>query len=221
MGDRLRVYVSGPISDGGKRTVDAAIDAWCRVSAAEAQRLVTHGFAVLWPHGTVWMERLVGVTNHHDVWIDNDLPWVLCADAVLRIAGNSAGADRECEAATNAGIPVFREVDQILEWSKDQGPCQTALRLVYGPRQAAYDHPARDFGRIAKLWSGLFDREFTAEDVALAMIALKLSRLKGNPAHEDSVTDIAGYAQTYARVRECRESSGSQQCPSPTTSGPS
>lgn len=218
---RLKVYCSGPISDGGKRTDDKAIDAWCTVVAAEAQRLITHGFSVLWPHGTVWMERLCGVKNHHDAWIENDLPWVMSADAVLRVPGSSAGADRECEAATNAGIPVFTDVDSLLEWSKDQGPCQTALRLVYGPREASYDHPAIDFSRIAALWSGLFDTTFTAEDVALAMMALKLSRLKGNPGHTDSLADVSGYAETYHRVRQWRESSESSQSSSGGTPSPS
>lgn len=204
----LRVYISGPISSGGRRTDPEAIDAYCKVAAAEAQRLITWGYSILWPHGTVWMERLTGVRNDHDRWVENDIPWVLQAEAVLRIAGDSAGADAECEAARKAGIPVFDSVEELLE-GIDDSPALKAHALVNGARQKNYGHPIDDFSRTAQMWSALFGVEVTAEHVALAMACVKISRLVQTPDHYDSIVDLAGYGETLHKVvkeRKCRGS---------------
>lgn len=49
------------------------------------------------------------------------------------------------------------------------------------------------FDTVAELWSALFRRNFTAADVALAMTALKMARLRVDPQHQDSWIDAAGY----------------------------
>lgn len=71
---------------------------------------------------------------------------------------------------------------------------QAAL-IVSGERDAQYGSPEDNFGRIARLWSVLFAREFTPEDVAMAMVALKLARLASKSGFQgDSWIDVAGYA---------------------------
>jgi hypothetical protein len=40
-----------------------------------------------------------------------DKEWVLVCDAVLRLSGESKGADIECTLARKHGIPVFAEDD--------------------------------------------------------------------------------------------------------------
>lgn len=77
-----------------------------------------------------------------------------------------------------------------------------AKRLICSDRNATYGPPSQDFERTARIWSELFGRDFTAHEVAMAMIALKLSRLVWRPEHQDSWTDIAGYA---ACGHECVE----------------
>lgn len=76
-----------------------------------------------------------------------------------------------------------------------------AERLVYGDRRESYANPLADFGRTAGIINAVFrhklKREFTAQDVALMMIAVKLSRLTNKPDHRDSCVDIAGYAECY------------------------
>lgn len=69
-----------------------------------------------------------------------------------------------------------------------------AERLICGDRNAAYGEPDQDFQRTAAIWSAMFDRPFTGHEVALAMIALKLSRLSWSAGRFDSWCDIAGYA---------------------------
>lgn len=220
---RPKVYVSGPISNGGTRTDEGAVNAWCKHAGQYAQALIENGFAVLWPHGTVWMERLLGIVNHHELWIDNDLPWVLSADAVLRVLGDSEGSDAECEAAERAGIPVFTSVPELIAAMKDEGPCAAAQRLVNGTRQADYGHPVDDFDRTAQFWTAIFGVPVTGEQVAMAMVCVKLSREINRPK-QDNRTDAAGYIETLDKVvkereRRCSGSSALPPSPSDTTSG--
>ena len=76
----------------------------------------------------------------------------------------------------------------------------TAADYVMKHRNKSYGEPDEDFQRIAAIASamgfrfGEDGRTLTGSDVALFMIALKTSRLAWNPTHEDSWTDIAGYA---------------------------
>jgi hypothetical protein len=78
-----------------------------------------------------------------------------------------------------------------------------AIRLITKDRNNQYGKPTQDFERIANLLSAL---GFTAasggtifgpikpHQVAMMMIALKLSRLAWDPTNRDSWADIAGYA---------------------------
>jgi len=98
-------------------------------------------------------------------------------------------------------IHGYKPPSQTLQAS---GPCATALKLVYGDRHASYGEPLDDMGRTAQLWSALLGVDVTAEQVAMCMICVKLSRL----AHQmkaDSVVDICGYAETIFRMQQERE----------------
>lgn len=69
-----------------------------------------------------------------------------------------------------------------------------AAALVDGDRAGVYGPPEENLVRIAALWTVLFDRPFTAHEVAMAMAAVKLARLAVTPNHHDSWIDLAGYA---------------------------
>lgn len=90
--------------------------------------------------------------------------------------------------------------------AEETGVLIEAHALVHGDRQAKYGHPADDFARTAALWRALFGWDAEPRDVALAMVCLKLSRLRATPDHRDSAVDLAGYAETYRMVVD-RESS--------------
>lgn len=72
-----------------------------------------------------------------------------------------------------------------------------AEKLINGDRAKAYGHPKENFGRIAALWNAQLGKKLsealTAEDVAYALVQLKMSRLANTPGHEDSLVDVAGY----------------------------
>jgi len=70
-----------------------------------------------------------------------------------------------------------------------------AAKIISGDRDAQYGGPEDNFSRIAKIWSVLFKREFTPEEVAMAMIGVKMARFASNYGFQaDTWTDIAGYA---------------------------
>lgn len=101
---RRAIYISGPISLGDKQhNLRQAMDA--------GHELIKAGFAPLIPHLTMCLPWEADVA--HSDWIEVDLPWVASADAVLRLPGESVGADAECDFAFESGIPVVYSVQEV------------------------------------------------------------------------------------------------------------
>ena len=80
----------------------------------------------------------------------------------------------------------LKEVEQTLE----------------GDRQVDYGDASKNFARIARMWEVIFGHQVTLEQVHLAMIAVKMSRLVNSPGHQDSWVDIAGYSALAAELKE-------------------
>lgn len=70
---------------------------------------------------------------------------------------------------------------------------EEAARITAGDRQTDYGPPQADFERTAAIWSALKGVPFEAREVALFLIAVKLSRESHCPKRDNWV-DIAGYA---------------------------
>lgn len=87
-------------------------------------------------------------------------------------------------------------------------PCMSILeeaqQLVYGPREKAYAHPKVDFKRAVGMLNALFESKLkeplTETDWALVMIVCKVARLAHDGQARDGWVDVAGYAETGARV---------------------
>lgn len=86
----------------------------------------------------------------------------------------------------------------------DESILLEAERTVNGPRQAIYGHPLDNFSRLGKLMSGILGIEVTAEQAALCMVAVKISRLIQTPDHRDSDLDGAGYFWVHRAIVEER-----------------
>ncbi len=67
-------------------------------------------------------------------------------------------------------------------------------------RRCSYGEATTLFEQIARRWSLTLGTEVTAAQVALCLIDLKLARLSTDPAHADSIMDVAGYAACLAEV---------------------
>jgi hypothetical protein len=69
------------------------------------------------------------------------------------------------------------------------------IGIIGGEREQDYGTPEENFARIAELWTSAFDRNFSAKEVAVAMILLKIAREQSSDnIVQDNWTDIAGYA---------------------------
>ena len=70
-----------------------------------------------------------------------------------------------------------------------------AVRIISGDRDKQYGAPEDNLGRIAMVWSMLFGIDISAEDVAMAMVGLKMARYANKGEFQpDTWIDIAGYA---------------------------
>lgn len=101
-----RIYVAGPLTRGDQRkNVRAAILA--------AEQLIKAGFIPFIPH----LSHFWGLIAPHPYgfWIEYDLEWLSTCDAVLRLPGDSPGADVEVVSARSLSIPVFYSVESLEE----------------------------------------------------------------------------------------------------------
>jgi hypothetical protein len=107
-GRKLRpvVYISGPVTKGNRN--------WNVYQGFEAQRELTDaGFAPINPIASTTYPFAWEEGFPHGVWMEVDLALVARADAVLRLPGDSKGADEECMFADLRGIPVYGSVADL------------------------------------------------------------------------------------------------------------
>ena len=102
----MRVYVAGPYTLGDRsenlrsimaatvKILDAGHEPFCPLLS----------FFLDLTHPRPWED-----------WMRLDLAWLKCAEAVVRIPGESKGADIEVSEISGT-IPVFYSVEAFLEW---------------------------------------------------------------------------------------------------------
>ena len=102
-----RIYIAGPMSKGwfGDH-MRAAIDA--------ADKLRDVGCAPFIPHLCFFWD-LMGHGHTYEQWMAYDFEWLKQCDAVLRLPGESSGADREIVYAKTLSIPVFESLDELID----------------------------------------------------------------------------------------------------------
>ena len=100
----MKVYVAGPYSTG-----DVMLNIRAAVEAAD--QLVARGHIPYVPHVT-GMWHLVS-PRPYQWWLSYDEVWLRCCDAVLRLEGESAGADAEVLLAKRLYMPVYYGIDEL------------------------------------------------------------------------------------------------------------
>jgi len=105
-GERIKVYIAGPYTrpDPVENT-HKACHAW-----RELQQL---GFAPYCPHWTL-LQHLIFPEVDVNVWYEADKEWLVVCAYLLRLPGESTGADAEVALALERGIPVVHSVDELL-----------------------------------------------------------------------------------------------------------
>lgn len=101
---RKVIYIAGPMAkppmDDNIRRAMSTGEALMRLGFSFIMPQLCFYFAVHYPHS--WKE-----------WLELNKPLVLKSDGLIRLDGESEGADLEVSWATEAGIPVFRAVSEI------------------------------------------------------------------------------------------------------------
>ena len=104
---KVTVYIASPYTDGDvavnvRRSIIAA-DALVELGCAPFVPLLTHFWHFLSP-------------KEYEVWTEMDMEWVRRCDCVLRLIGNSKGADAEVTLAESLGIPVFYDIESLADY---------------------------------------------------------------------------------------------------------
>lgn len=107
----IRVYIASAYSRG-----DVAVNVRKSIDAAE--ELINEGFIPFCPlyshfHNLIYY-------HGYDTWMTIDIEWLGMCDALLRLKGESPGADEEVTYARDVGIPVFYTMEQLKEYYTDQ-----------------------------------------------------------------------------------------------------
>jgi len=98
------VYIASPYTKGDvavnvRKSFEAA-DELAGLGYLPYPPLFTHFWHLIFPHP-------------YEFWCEMDLEWILHCDCLLRLPGESSGADKEVEFAVKYNIPVYYSVSEL------------------------------------------------------------------------------------------------------------
>ena len=99
-----KIFVSGPYTKG-----DVAVNVKNAIDVAN--KLIDLGFAPYCPHLTHFLHMIK--PQDYTKWLELDNEYLKVCDAVLRIPGDSNGADLEVQLALRLKIPVFYNLEEL------------------------------------------------------------------------------------------------------------
>lgn len=102
--NKLRIYIAGPYTLG-----DVAVNV--RNAIEVADRIIAKGHTPFIPHLSHFQHLLF--PRPYEDWIRLDNEWVKCCDILLRLEGESKGADQEVELAKSLGLKIIYNVEEI------------------------------------------------------------------------------------------------------------
>lgn len=118
------VYIAAPYTNP-----DPVENTHTAVRMADSLREL--GFIPFCPHLSLLWHMVC--PHEPDYWYEYDLEWLLQCDVLLRLPGDSYGADREVEFALEHDIPVLRTVDALLGWAQLRNGCAVEREPPDGP----------------------------------------------------------------------------------------
>jgi len=99
-----KIYVAGPYTKG-----DVALNV--RNAFQVANELADLGFAPYVPHATHFWHMLF--PRPYAFWLELDNVYLPFCDALIRLPGESNGADSEVELAQKLNKPVFYDIESL------------------------------------------------------------------------------------------------------------
>lgn len=103
----IKVYIASPYTLG-----DVAVNVKRQIDAVD--ELMNKGFAPFAPLYSHF-QHMAHPRPYKD-WTDIDLVWVGVCDCVLRLDGESMGADSEVEFAKTFNIPIFYSFNELYSY---------------------------------------------------------------------------------------------------------
>lgn len=100
----ISVYIASPYTVG-----DVAVNVRRQIDCAD--ELMDLGYAPYVPLLSHF-QHMIHPRPYED-WIKQDAQWVISCDCVLRLEGESKGADSEVALAVKYGIPVFYSFEEL------------------------------------------------------------------------------------------------------------
>jgi len=101
----IKVYIASPYTIG-----DQARNVYN--SLYVANNLISLGLCPYCPLLTHFQHMMF--PQSYEKWLELDFEWIRQSDCLLRLSGESKGADREIEHATENNIPVFYNINELL-----------------------------------------------------------------------------------------------------------
>jgi len=101
----IKVYIASPYTKG-----DIAVNVKRQIDTASW--LMDYGFAPYVPL-LCHFQHMAHPRPYED-WIRRDFIWVLKCDMLLRLEGESSGADAEVAVAKNYNIPVYYSLTELI-----------------------------------------------------------------------------------------------------------
>lgn len=100
----MKIYIAGPYTH-----LDPVVNTRNAILAAE--EVVKKGHTPWIPH----LNHLWHMVAPHepDFWYNYDIAWLSDCDSLLRLPGESVGADREVRLARNLGMHVYYSIEEI------------------------------------------------------------------------------------------------------------
>jgi hypothetical protein len=116
----IKVYIASPYSIGNKLEN-------VRRSVAVAHELRRYRLCPFMPLLSHFANEIQ--VEPYETWLREDLEWLRQCDAVLRLDGESAGADREETLAKRLNIPLFKEIADLLDWAELKNDLEVKKRI--------------------------------------------------------------------------------------------
>ena len=108
----IRVYIASPYTIGDRQTnVDMVLDV--------VEELIELGYAPYASLAAHYVEQRK--PQPCERWLDVDMEWLRRCHCVLRLPGESEGADLKVAEANKMGMPVFHSIEQLNKYTKEWG----------------------------------------------------------------------------------------------------
>ena len=103
----IKVFVASPYTIG-----DTAVNVKRQIDIGN--KLINLGYAPFLPLLSHFQHLVY--PQDYTVWCALDKVWLRSCDCVLRLPGESSGADGECALAEELNIPVFKNLEDLGAW---------------------------------------------------------------------------------------------------------